>query len=186
MTKFISRTILKKTLLLLAVIACFAFLGFFLGQQRQRTSQDVQEIERLATPTFETKLNNEFEFPIEEAPVEEASFKISLMEAKKVKLIAMQGEPIQAEADQEFLVISLEIENKNNFPFEIDSQHYFRVKGEENKSYAPDFYNGAIEIPAVSTKKDELAFIVPAEQKQFKLLLGSVIEGGKEEIEINF
>jgi len=177
-------TILKKIILVLAVVIVIAFLGYSFGQRQ--ASSEVKKIEKLATPTFTTQLHNQFEFPIEEAPIEEANFKISLTEAKKVKLIAMQGDPIQAEAGKEYLVLSFEIENKNNFPFEIDSQHYFRLQGEDNKKYAPDFYNGAIEVPAAATKKDELGFTVSAEQKQFKLLLGPITEEKKETIEINF
>lgn len=177
-------TILRKIIIVLAIVIVAAFFGYYYG--RQEIPQEIKEIERLATPTGIIQLDNELEFSIEEAPEEEASFKMMLTEVKKVKLITMKGEPVQAEAGKEFLIFSLEIENKNTFPFEINSQHYFRLQGEEERSLAPDFYNGPMEIPAVSTKKDELAFIVPAEQKQFKLLLGPIIEGEKEEIEINF
>lgn len=175
---------MKKIILALAVVIVIAFLGYYYGQRQ--TSSETKKIEKLATPTFITQLDYQSNFPIEEAPEEEASFKIILTEAKKVKLITMKGEPVQAEAGKEFLILSFEIENKNNFPFEIDSQHYFRLQGEEDKSYAPDFYNGAIEVPAEATKKDELGFIVPAEQKQFKLFLGPITVEEKETIEINF
>lgn len=178
-----NNTILKGIIIVLAFVIV-AFLGYYFG--RQQPSQEVKEIEELATPTGIIQLDNELEFPIEEAPEEEASFKIILTEAKKVKLITMQGEPVQAEAGKEFFILSLEIENENTFPFEIDSQHYLRLQAEEGKSLAPDFYNGPMEIPAVSTKKDELAFIVPEEQKQFKLWIGPIIDEEKQEIEINF
>jgi len=184
MTTLKNSTILGKVIFVLAVAICFGFLGFYFGQQR--TPQNVKEAEKLATPTVAVQLNKEFEFPIEEAPESDASYKMILTDAKKVKLVATQGEPIQAEAGKEFLILTLEIENDNAFPFEVNNQHYFRLQGEEDKSYAPDFYNDLIEIPAVSTKKDELGFIVPAEQMQFKLLVGPIIEEEKEEIVINF
>jgi hypothetical protein len=184
MTNFKDSTTLKKIILVLAVIIVVAFLGYSFGQRQ--IPSETKEIEKLATPTLQTQLTNELEFPIEEAPIEDANFKIILTEAKKVKLISMQGNPVEAEAGKEFLILSFEIENENNFPFEIDSQHYLRLQDESGKNYAPDFYNGSLEIPAAATKKDELAFTVSAEQKQFKLLLGPITEEEKEIIEINF
>ena len=179
-----NNTILKKVAIILAIVIGSVFLGYYFG--KRQNPQNVKEMEKLATPTATIQLDKGYEFPIEEAPEEDASFKIIVTDAKKVKLVATQGEPMQAEVGKEFLVLSLEIENKNTFPFEVNSQHFFRLQGEEDKSYAPDLYNGLIEIPAVSTKKDKLAFIIPAEQKQFKLLVGPIIEEEKEEIEINF
>lgn len=179
-----NNTILKKIIFVLAIILVVGFLGYYFGQRQ--ASSGIKEVEKLATPTVTSQPNKEFEFPIEEAPEEEAAFKIILTEVKKVELITMQNEPVQAEAGKEFLILSLEIENKNTYPFEVNTQHYFRLQGEEDKSYAPDFYNEAIEIPPVSTKKDELGFIIPAGQEQFKFLVGPITEEEREEVEINF
>ena len=178
------KPVLRKIIFVIVILLGIGYLGFYLGQKKEPS--EIEEVERLATPSEVVQFDQELEFPIEEAPEEEASFKFILTEAKKVKLIKMQGNPIQSEPGQAFLILTLEIENQNPFPFEINNQNYLRLQGEEDKRLAPDFYNGPIEIPAVSTKKDELAFIVPEDQKQFKLLLGPVVEEEQEEIEINF
>jgi uncharacterized membrane protein affecting hemolysin expression len=80
MTILKNYTILKKVILVLAIVLCFAFLGYYFG--KQQTSQEVKEVEELATHTFIIQLATEFEFRIVEGPEEEASFKIILAAAK--------------------------------------------------------------------------------------------------------
>lgn len=188
MKKLADRFIANKTIFLLAVIVCVAFLGYYIGQRETSpgTSSEVEEIERLATPTFQTQLDNQFVFPVEEAQGNQSSFKYLLTEAKKVKLVATRGEPVNANPGEEFLVIGLEIENNNAYPLEVDSQHYFRLVDEAGKSYAPDFYNQAIEIPAASIRRDEIAFIVSAEKREFQLSVGPIDKQDKSTVEIKF
>lgn len=184
------QVIIKKGLFLLAIVVCFVALGFYFGQRQSAPSTSPavtqEEIARLAKPIVETEVKRKFEFPIGEAKDEGATFKLTLVDAKKVKLVATRGEPVQTRAGEEFLIIAIEIENSSGYPLKVDSQGYIRLLGDEEKKYAPDFYNGPIEIPADSVKRDELGFVVSADKNQFKLIIGPVDGEEKEEIEINF
>lgn len=178
---------LKKTLFLLVAGAILVIGGFYWGKSKNSispSSPSQKEIEELATPTLEQEIDKVFTFQASKDEEEEVSFQFNLTKAKKVKLVTTQGEPIGAGVDKEFLVLSLEINNGTSSILNVNSQNYIRLVDGEKK-YAPDFYNGVIEVPALSVKKDEVAFVVPAEKKEFNLLIGP-IDGEKEQFEINF
>jgi len=183
MASFENKTILKKTLFLLVVIACFTFLGFYFG--KERAPQDLQQLENLASPTAEFEVNRDFEFPTEELDGSEATFKFIIVQAKRVKLVSNRGEPIESKPNEEFLVLSLELQNDSQHALKVDSQDFVRLIGEGDKRYAPDFFNGPTNVSALSVKKDQLAFVVPAGQNQIKLQIGEMGEE-KEELEISF
>ena len=184
MASFENQTTGRKIIFFLALIVVIGFLGFFLG--RRGSSPQSEIIEDLASPQATVEIGQEASFPIQDTEDEEADFKFIITEAKKVKLVATQGEPIKADPGKIFLVLSLEIDNDNPFDLSVTSKNYFRLVGEEDKKYAPDFYNDVVEVPADSVKKDELGFVVSDDQKNFKLLLGPINEMGKTEVEINF
>lgn len=172
---------IKKIIFVLATIG-LVYFSYSWGSKKSFKKQIEKQAEKQTEPTAETEVNKEFEFPIEG---EKEKLKFSITEAKKVKLISMQSKPIKAESGKEFLVLSIEIENNLAKKININSQNYLRLIGEGEKKYAPDFYNEMIEVPALSVKRDELGFIVPADQNHFKLLVGPIEKEGKEEIEIN-
>jgi len=181
------KTILKKIIFLLVVVAGAVSLGLYFGSKRApKTTPTSQEIEKLAKPLAEAKLNSNFEFTIEELEDENAILKFTLVGAKKVKAVANQGQPIKAGSGEEFLIISLEYGNDSAFSLKVNSRDFVRLLGDEGKKFAPDFYNEAIDVSPVSVRKDEIGFIVPAGKKQFKLLVGQKQEEETTEVEINF
>ena len=141
------------------------------------------ELIEKAKPSAETEIGKDFEFPIKKWGKE--NFKIKLVKAVKVKIVTSKGQPITANKGKDFLLVYLEIENNQETPIVIDSQNYFRLQDNEGKKFAPDLLNGPIKIAAISTRKDQVGFIIPEAQKEFKLLVGE-IEGKKEEIVFNF
>jgi len=173
----------KKIILFLITVSLCLYLGYFWGKKINLTEETRKRLEEETKPTAETEVNKSLLIPI---PEQEEGVSFTITEAKKVKIISMKNNPIRADPDKEFLVLSLEIENNLTEPVNINSQDYIRLVSEEGKRYAPEFYNQTIEVPALSIKRDELGFIVPAGQNQFKLLVGPIEEEKKEEVEIVF
>jgi len=136
-----------------------------------------------AKPFAETKIEKTFEFPIKKNSKDKFNLKITT--AGKIKMVATKNQPMVAKEGEEFLLVYLEIENNLETPVTVDSQNYFRLVSENDKKLAPDFYNGPIQVSPISTKKDQLGFVIKSEQKEFKLLVGE-IEGDKETVEFKF
>lgn len=180
-------TLVKKYVLLLAAIICLIALGFFLGNKViDKDALLLRETEKLAKPIAEVEINKNFNLPIKELEDKKDEFKSTLISAKLLKLITHEGTPIKADSKEVFLIISIEYQNNSSYTVNVTSKDFIRLVDAEEKKYSPDFYNDPIEISPISVKKDEVGFSVPVEQKQFKLILGPILEEGKETIEINF
>ncbi len=110
---------------------------------------------------------------------------MTIASAKKVKLISSKGQIIKSNPGEEFLILSIEAQNNYSNPLNFDAQNLIRLIKDQDKKYAPDFYNGAVEIPAISTKKDEVGFVVKESEKNFKIQVG-LLDKEKTELEINF
>jgi len=174
---------MKKNYSLLAVAIVSGFLGFYFGSRQTAKDFSSAEQEKFL-PTAENQLDKNFDFKVKISPEEEINLKMVLLGVKKVKTVATNSQPLQANPGEEFFILTLEYENNHSQALRVDSQNFFRlIRGE--KKHAADFYNGQIELPAISVKKDEIGFVVAEGEKSFKLQVGQV-EGEKEEIEINF
>ncbi len=169
--------LLKKIYPLLAIIVCFGLLGYFLGSRKtSTTSLPVAKQAELAKPTAEIKLGQSFTF---------SNLGMTLVSARKVAAVANQGKPIQAGPNETFLVLALEYNNQAAYALRVSTQDFFRLVGDADKKFAPDFYNNTIDVPAISVRKDEIGFRVTADQNQFKLQVGE-LKKEKQEVEINF
>lgn len=172
---------------LTTVIFGLLFVGtlfYFSRQERSKDTASEKESGRVETElkkSEEVKLDKSYEF---ETGQKGADFKVHLLGAAKVNLVKTQGEPITANKGKEFLLLALEIDNKLKQKIIVDSQNFFRLKVGE-KFFAPDFYNGEIEILPISTKGDQLGFVVDEKQKNFELQVGE-IDGKKEIVKIKF
>jgi len=169
------------TLLLLAIILSeFLFskklLNYFCPKPQE-------EITQKAKPSATTQIEKSFEFPIKKNSKEK--FKINITKAEKVKLVTTKNQPVAPKEGEEFLLVYLEVENNLETPITIDSQNYIRLIDENDKKLAPDFYNGPIQILPISTKKDQIGFVVKEGQNEFKLQVGEP-EGKKEQVEFKF
>ena len=144
-----------------------------------------QKTEELAKPLGEVGINRTFEFSFKDPQNKPINLKFTLLSAKKVRLVATKGEPIESPTGKEFLVLSLELQNDSKYPLKVNSQDFVRLVGENEKKFAADFYNGSLDVSAISVKRDEMAFMVPKDTNNFKLLVGE-IDKEKQEVEINF
>lgn len=167
----------KKFFPLLLIVVCFSFLGFYLGSRKTpRSAPSTSNTAELVKPSAEVKLGQSFSFP---------NLDMTLVSARKVSVVANQGKPVKAGPNEAFLVLTLEFNNQATYALRVNTQDFFRLQGEGDKKFAPDFYNNTIEVPAISVRKDEIGFRVAIDQNQFKLQVGE-IKKEKQEVEINF
>lgn len=175
----------KNIYLLILLVFLVGFAYFRLSaKKRASTSQNNQVGQKSVTLFGQADIKREFEFPLQQSRGK-SSLKFSLISAQLADTVANQGNPIQSNPDKQFLIIFLELQNNSQSPVQIDSRDFVRLIDKEEKKYAPDLYNGLIEIPAISVKKDEIGFMVAADQKQFRIQVGE-IEKEKEIVEIIF
>ena len=138
----------------------------------------------LAKPTATAEINRTFEFKIKDPKNQSMTLKYTLLSAKKVNLITKDNQPVKLDVNKNILVIDIELQNDGNYALKVNTQDFVRlVQGD--KKFAADYFNDVLDVPALSVKKDELAYIVDAQQKQFKFQVGE-IDKEKTEIEINF
>lgn len=175
----------KFFLILILIISVVIFWSFRSRFNSQKEESSLSLKEKAASVTAEMEIGRSFDLNAKDLNNKDAKVGFTLVEVKKVKQVSTQNKPLESLPGEEFLVLSLEFANDKNFSLKANSQDLIRLVKEENKRYAPDFFNGWIEIPAFSVKKDELAFVVSEDQKEFKLQVGN-IEGEKTEIEIKF
>lgn len=149
-----------------------------------RTKTKLLKTEDSVSVSSQVEIKRSFEFPIQNAG-KKVSLKFSLNSAQLTNTVANQGKPVKSNPDQQFLIIFLELQNNSQYSVQINSQDFIRLIGEEDKKFAPDLYNGQIEVSPISVKKDEIGFMIPVNQKQFKFQVGE-IDKEKEIIEVNF
>jgi len=133
-----------------------------------------------------TKVDRSFELTAKEKNgVKAEKIKFDLVSAEKVNQVARQGTPVKAPENQEFLILALELGNDTKETLYFSSAEVVRLL-EGEKRFAPDFHNQTVEIMPLSVKKDEVAFLVPKGNKQFKIQIGDVEQEQKEEVKIQF
>ncbi len=109
---------------------------------------------------------------------------LSIVSVEKTNQIFVRNKPVRTTPDKSFLVLNLELENKNPERLYFYTSDYVRFVAEGKKLEA-DFKNPRLEIAPLSTKKDKLAFLVEDKENRFQIQIGE-ITGLPETIEISF
>ncbi len=178
----------KNYLIFFLLFLLIGGIGYILGIKEKNNSDtnllsgNETNSENFA-PTAETEINEAVVIPVKGVKTD---LSFTLLKARKMKVIANQGNLIEAKEGQEFLIISIEIKNDNPTSIMLDSQNFIRLVGEDGKMYAPDFYNGQKEIPGSAVKVDDIGFLISDSQNQFKLQVGQIDSKEKSEINIVF
>jgi len=109
---------------------------------------------------------------------------LSIVSVEKTNQIFVRNKPVRTTPDKSFLVLNLELENKNPERLYFYTSDYVRFVAEGKKLEA-DFKNPRLEIAPFSTKKDKLAFLIENKENKFQIQIGEVV-GLLETIEISF
>jgi len=171
-------TFFLLTIILLGILFSSELLSRFCPKPKIE-----DELTEKAKPLTETEIGRNFEFPVKKYSKDK--FKLNLLKVSKVKMVTTKNQPVLAKEGEAFLLLYLETENNLETPIIIDIRNYFRLLGENDKKFAPDFYNGQVQIEPISSKKDQIGFVIKENQKEFKLQVGEV-EEKKEEVVFSF
>jgi hypothetical protein len=168
------------SIILFSIIAYF----YYLRQSNSSFNPQKESISDLAKPIAETVLNKSLDLKLRDLNGRPISLKYSLVNAKKVRYITKDNRPITLDKDKQILILSVELINDSNYPISVNTQDFVRYIASDGKKYAADYFNGKIDVAAISVRKDELAFIIDNNQKDFKFQIGE-IDKDKENFEVN-
>jgi len=101
-------------------------------------------------------------------------FKVDVISAYKADSLLVQGQRVIARNNKVFLVVNLEISNPYKVALYNQPVDSFRLIGADSKKYAPTAHQGNVEIRPESTKTSNVGFVVPKEQKKFKVEVGDL------------
>jgi hypothetical protein len=168
-------------ILFLVLIAIRAVVG---GRPTSRTVV-IQE-QSVAKPKATVELNKTFEFSaakVGQKGTQKIKFTIASAELKDE--IKVKSVPRKSDKESLFFVVRLEIDNPTSDKLSLAPSDLIRLVVGADKKFAPDFHNATIIIDPISIRKDLVSFVIPSDQKTFRLSVGE-LEGKKEIIEINF
>lgn len=167
-------------------ILCFFFLGVSLllgfSSFKTRSSKPKQFTPSQKTVSLEKKWN--FNASDRSGKILETTVSLSIVSSQKTNQIFIRNKPVRTTPDKAFLVLNLELENKNPERLYFYTSDYVRFVAEGKKLEA-DFKNPRLEIAPLSTKKDKLAFLIENKENKFQIQIGEVV-GLPETIEISF
>lgn len=173
----------RKTIsIALGLVILIVLFSIFKKDNKSTNSSGVQSIVEKNVPTVQIVKN--FNFQAIDAEKEMHDVTLSVVQAELKSEVKVKGEARKPSSGNSFLLLRLEIDNKDPERVAFSSADHIRLEA-DGKKYAPDFHNGNVVIDPISVKKDLVAFIVPDSQKSFKFIIGE-LEGEKQELEVSF
>lgn len=101
-------------------------------------------------------------------------FQVEVTSANKAESLLIQGQRVIARNNKIFLVVNMEISNSYKVALYNQPVDSFRLIGDDGKKYAPTAHQGNVEIRPQSTKTSNVGFVVPKDQKKFKVEVGDL------------
>lgn len=101
-------------------------------------------------------------------------FQVEVTSAHKAESLLIQGQKVIARNKKVFLVVNMEISNSYKVALYNQPVDSFRLIGADGKRYAPTAHQGNVEVRPESTKTSNVGFIVPVDQKKFKVEVGDL------------
>lgn len=102
------------------------------------------------------------------------TLKIDVIGTYKDSSLLVQGTRVSARNGKQFLIINMEITNQYNLPLYTYPVDTFRLVTADGKKYAPTAHQSNVEIRPQATKSSNVGFIVPLDQKKFKIEVGEL------------
>lgn len=165
---------------LIIIGGCFG--GWFLLKKNKQASSPVSTGNSLPTPKIinSAELNKDLILLVSDES-ESPTVYGKLVTASKLNSVTVNGEPYSGNLENVYVSLELEYTNDGSVAFAPNSINLFRLVDDQERLFAPDFYNSQAVIPAESTIFDQVAFAVDKNQTHFKLRIGEV---GSQDYEI--
>ncbi len=101
-------------------------------------------------------------------------FQVEVTSAHRAETLLIQGQKVIARNNKIFLVVNMEISSSYKVALYNQPVDSFRLIGTDGKRYAPTAHQGNVEVRPESTKTSNVGFIVPIDQKKFKVEVGDL------------
>ncbi len=99
---------------------------------------------------------------------------IQVTGAQKATSMLVQGQNVIVKNNKVFLIVNMEITNSYLVPLYTYPVDSFRLVAADGKKFAPTTHQGNVEIRPESTKTSTAGFVVPQDQKRFKVEVGDL------------
>jgi hypothetical protein len=152
----------KVVIAILAVVAVFGLYSIISNMS--------------ATPSKSLVLNQKFDVvaKTQDGKTTNGKLAIQVTGAQKAVSMLVQGSTVTARNNKVFLIINMDITNPYLLPLYTYPVDSFRLVGADGKKYSPTTHQGNVEVRPESTRTSNVGFIVPKDQKRFKVEVGDI------------
>jgi len=132
-----------------------------------------------------TQINKDLTLNLPSDDDEGLSIPVKLVSASRLDSIQVNGQPYSKSKGQTYLQLELEYTNATLYEVKPNSNNYVRLVDDQDRLFAPDFFNSQAVAPAEATIFDQVAFLVTDDQTHFKLRIGQVGDSAYETVEFD-
>ncbi|OGG12777.1 hypothetical protein A3D77_07000 [Candidatus Gottesmanbacteria bacterium RIFCSPHIGHO2_02_FULL_39_11] len=179
----------KKFLIVIVIVIIGLFLISKISTPKNSTNSpsSVRSVTTRVDRSYDfSALNNQGK-PIPTTTASPSRIKLTITNAEKTSQVLVGDKTFSAKNNKLFLILNLELRNDRATPANIIPGDLIRMTygGDESRKFAPDLHNNLVPVAAISTKIDRVGFVVPDNEKMFKIYIGE-LEGKKDIVTIAF
>jgi len=176
--------IVKPLIIIIAIV--LVLIGVKYISANKSSSNGITVSSSKDVKSMRITLNQTFDLPIPTKDNSLSPLKVTFTTAQLTNRIVVGGKAKNAAKGTQFLMLNLLIENSNNKRVNLKTRDMIRLIDNNNKKFAPRYFNKDVAIEADAVKKDTLGFLVPEDIKIFKIQYGLVSSGDKKILELKF
>lgn len=150
--------------IVIGLLAAFGFYTIFFSNKNEATEVKILPLKQSFIANAKTQ----------DGKSTNGNLKIDVTGSYKAEDILIQGSRVIARNGKTFLVVNMEISNPYNQALYTHPVDSFRLIDGSGKKFAPTAHQGNVEIRPQSTKTSNVGFIVPKDQKKFKVEVGEL------------
>lgn len=175
---------LRPLILIIIVIGILG--GLYFASHNKVVKSGVVTTSKGEVKSQKITLNQTFDLIISSKQNDLQPLKITFGTAQLTNKITISKKSKFSAKGTKFLMINLLIENGNTKRINLKTRDIIRLIDNNNKKFAPRYYNKEVAIEADSVKKDTIGFLVPEDIKEFKIQYGLPTTADKKILELKF
>lgn len=177
---------LRPLVLIIIVIGILGGLYFASQNKNTKSGSGVVTSSKGDVKSQKITLNQTFDLPVSSKPNDLVPLKVTFTTAQLTNKITISRKGRFSRKGTRYLMLSLLIENANSKKVNLKTRDVVRLIDNNNKKFAPRYYNKEVAIEADSVKKDTIGFLVPDDIKEFKIQYGLPTTADKKILELKF
>lgn len=170
----------------LAAVILISVVGAVIWAKSGGDNSDSNSEQAYVSEGNQVKLDKKFSVPIRKSNGEETgqALVVNVNSLQRTERILYKGKPLVAREGKDFIVINIEVENSTNSRLTIRPVDFFRLIGENGKSYAPDIQTDPVKVEPLSSKNTRTIYIVGDDRKNLKFMIGEIKGSNKETVDV--